>query len=79
MGGSSTGLKFQSKKIKTSRSIAVLPLLSLLLDLSIESSFVYLLMGGELGDETYVDVPLVSLALSPSVFTLVENTDLRHS
>ena len=36
--GSNTGLKFQSKIIKIGRGIAVMPLLSLLLDLSIESS-----------------------------------------
>ena len=36
-------------------------------------------MGGELGDETCVDVPLVSLALSPPIFTLIGNTDINTS
>ena len=33
-------------------------------------------MGGEQGDETYTDVPLVSLALSPPIFTFIGNTDI---
>ena len=33
-------------------------------------------MGGELGDEAYIDVPLVSSALSPPFFTLIGNTDI---
>ena len=33
-------------------------------------------MGGEVGDETYIDVPLVSLALSPPIFNLIGNTDI---
>ena len=37
--GSNTGSKFQSKMIKIGRGIAIMPLLSVLLDLSIESSF----------------------------------------
>ena len=35
-----------------------------------------LFMGGELGDGTYIDVPLVSYALSPQIFTLIGNTDI---
>ena len=86
--------------IKIGRGVAVMPLLSLLLYSSIETSFghighrgdaiiiattlfkywnviwPYLLMGVELGDETYIDVPLVSLALSPPIFTLIGNTDM---
>ena len=33
-------------------------------------------MGGELGDEPYIDVPRVSLALSPPIFTLIGSTDI---
>ena len=33
-------------------------------------------MGGELSDETHIDVALVSLALSPPTFTLIGNTDI---
>ena len=33
-------------------------------------------MGGELGHETYIGVPLVPLALSPPIFTLIGNTDI---
>ena len=35
-------------------------------------------MGGELGNETYIDVPLVSSALSPQNFTLIGNTDYLY-
>ena len=32
-------------------------------------------MGSELGNETYIDIPLASLALSPPSFTLIGNSD----
>ena len=35
-------------------------------------------MGGELGDETYIDVPLVSLALFPPILTLIVNTNIKY-
>ena len=35
----------------------------------------YLLIGGELGSETYIDALLVSSALSPPIFTLIGNDD----
>ena len=73
--GSNAELKFQSKIIKIGRDIAVMPLLPLLLDLSIEF-WSYLLMNGELGSDTYIHVPLVPLALSPPIFTLIGNTDI---
>ena len=36
-------------------------------------------MGGELGNESYIDVPLVSSALSPPKSTLFGNTDYYTS
>ena len=35
-------------------------------------------MGGKLGDETYIDVPLVSLALFPPILTLIVNTNIKY-
>ena len=65
------GVEIQSKIIKTGRGIAVMPLLSLLSDLTIESSFGHILMGGELGNKACTDVPLRPLALFPPMFNLI--------
>ena len=75
INSSNTSLKFQIKTFKKGRSIAKCHFLNLSRTPDLPSYGIefwqYLVMGGELGNETYIDVFLGSSTLSPPVFTLI--------
>ena len=74
--GSNTWLKFQSQRCKIERGITEKPFFSRITCLKYEIVFGrYLLMGGELGNETNVDLVLGSSAMSPPNFALIVNDD----
>ena len=75
--GSNTRVKYQSKMIKIGRGITVMPLLSLLLDLSIESSFGNISWWVANWAMKLMPVFLLCLSHCPrQFFTLIVNTDI---
>ena len=69
------GEKFSTKSAKLSGILQINRLFGTTWFIYRAEFWKYILMDGELGGETYIDVLLVSSALSPPNFTLIGNDD----